>query len=70
MHAILKQARSKASQAELYHLQRKVLPVKFDAEGLSVIKAKQIIQTTGANLLGTVLNRRRHPVPGLLYRRV
>ena len=36
----------------------------------TVTKAKQIIQTTGANLLGTVLNRRRHPVPGILYSRV
>ncbi len=36
----------------------------------AVTKAKQIIQTTGANLLGTVLNRRRHPVPGILYSRV
>ncbi len=36
----------------------------------AVAKAKQIIQATGANLLGTVLNRRRHPVPGFLYSRV
>lgn len=36
----------------------------------AVAKAKQIIQTTGANLLGTVLNRRTHPVPGILYSRV
>jgi capsular exopolysaccharide synthesis family protein len=36
----------------------------------AVAKAKQIIQATGANLLGTVLNRRRHPVPGILYSRV
>ena len=42
MHAILEKARNKVSQAEVYHLQRKVLPVKFDAEGLSVIKVKQI----------------------------
>jgi len=42
MHAILEQARNKVEQAEVYHLQRKVLPVKFDAEGLSVIKAKKI----------------------------
>ncbi|MCK4850475.1 MAG: CpsD/CapB family tyrosine-protein kinase, partial [Phycisphaerae bacterium] len=36
----------------------------------AVTKAKQIIQTTGANLLGTVLNRRRHPLPKILYSRV
>jgi len=42
MHAILEKSRNKVSQAEVYHLQRKVLPVKFDAEGLSVIKVKQI----------------------------
>jgi len=35
----------------------------------AVAKAKQMIQATGANLLGTVLNRRRHPVPGILYSR-
>ena len=42
MHAILEKARNKVGQAEVYHLQRKVLPVRFDAEGLSVIKVKQI----------------------------
>ncbi len=36
----------------------------------AVAKAKQIIQTAGANLLGTVLNRRRHPVPKIIYSRV
>ena len=36
----------------------------------AVAKAKQTIQASGANLLGTVLNRRSHPVPGILYRRV
>ena len=36
----------------------------------AVAKAKQIIQTTSANLLGTVLNRRQHPVPKILYSRV
>jgi len=47
MHAILDKARNKVDQAEVYHLQRRVLPVKFDAEGLSVIKVKQ---TEGAAL--------------------
>ena len=36
----------------------------------AVAKAKQIIQTSHGNLLGTVLNRRRHPVPKILYSRV
>ncbi len=36
----------------------------------TIAKAKQIIQATNANLLGTVLNRRRHPVPKILYSRV
>jgi len=42
MNSILEKARSKVGQAEVYHLQRKVLPVEFDAAGLSVIKVKQI----------------------------
>lgn len=42
MHAILEKARNKVDQAEVYHLRRKVLPVEFDAQGLSVIKTKQI----------------------------
>ena len=36
----------------------------------AIAKAKQTIQASGANLLGTILNRRRHPVPGILYSRV
>lgn len=36
----------------------------------AVAKAKQIIQASQGNLLGTVLNRRRHPVPSILYSRV
>lgn len=35
----------------------------------SVAKAKQILQTGHANLLGTVLNRRSQPVPGVFYGR-
>ena len=35
----------------------------------AVAKAKQIIQSAGANLFGTVLNRRRHPVPKIIYSR-
>lgn len=42
MHVILEKAQNKVGQAEVYHLQRKVLPVKFDADGLSVIKGKKI----------------------------
>ncbi|MCK4570947.1 TldD/PmbA family protein [Candidatus Bipolaricaulota bacterium] len=42
MHSILEKAQNKVDQAEVYHLRRKVLPVKFDAQGLSVIKTKQI----------------------------
>ena len=35
----------------------------------AVAKAKQIIQAANPNLLGTVLNRRQHPVPTILYGR-
>lgn len=42
MHPLLEKARDRVEQAEVYHLQRKVLPVKFDPDGLSVIKTKQI----------------------------
>ncbi len=41
MHEILTRAAEKAEQAEVYHLQRTTVPVKFDAQGLSVIKAKR-----------------------------
>jgi len=42
MHFLLEKTRDKVGQAEVYHLQRKVIPVEFDPEGLSVIKTKQI----------------------------
>jgi len=42
MNAILEEARNKVDQAEVFHLRRRLLPVKFDAEGLSVIKTKHI----------------------------
>jgi PmbA protein len=42
MHVFLEKARDRVEQAEVYHLQRKVLPVQFDPDGLSVIKTKQI----------------------------
>ncbi|MCK5586828.1 TldD/PmbA family protein [Candidatus Bipolaricaulota bacterium] len=42
MNAILEKARQKVDQAEVFHLRRRLLPVEFDAEGLSVIKAKHI----------------------------
>ena len=35
----------------------------------TVAKANHIIRSTGAKLLGAVLNRRRHPVPQILYSR-
>ena len=41
MHEILAQASQKAEQAEVYHLKRKVVPVQFDAQGLSIIKTRQ-----------------------------
>ncbi|MFC2078594.1 TldD/PmbA family protein [Candidatus Bipolaricaulota bacterium] len=41
MHEILTRAAKKCDQAEVYHLQRKIIPVQFDAQGLSVIKTKQ-----------------------------
>lgn len=42
MHPLLEKTRDRIEQAEVYHLQRKVLPVQFDPDGLSVIKTKQI----------------------------
>jgi PmbA protein len=42
MHPLLEKTRDRVEQAEVYHLQRKVLPVQFDPDGLSVIKTKQI----------------------------
>ena len=42
MNAILEKARKNVDQAEVFHLQRELLPVEFDAQGLSVIKAKHI----------------------------
>jgi len=42
MHPLLEKIGNRVDQAEVYHLQRSVLPVAFDPEGLSVIKAKQI----------------------------
>jgi len=41
MHEILTKASMKAEQAEVYHLQRTTIPVRFDAQGLSVIKTKR-----------------------------
>ncbi|MBU1049532.1 TldD/PmbA family protein [Candidatus Bipolaricaulota bacterium] len=41
MHPLLERTRDRVDQADVYHLQRKVLPVVFDPEGLSVIKTKQ-----------------------------
>ena len=35
----------------------------------AVVKAKQVIESSGANFVGTVLNRRRHPVPNIIYNR-
>ena len=35
----------------------------------TVAKAKQIVQTSRGKLVGTVLNRRSHPVPKILYSR-
>lgn len=62
-----------------YYPEAQILAPMFDAVVMvidvgrvpreAVAKAKQIIQATGANLIGTVLNRRRHPVPGILYSR-
>ena len=42
MNAILEKARKNVDQAEVFHLRRKLLPVEFDAQGLSMIKAKHI----------------------------
>ncbi len=41
MNDILKRAAARADRAELYHLQQRSLPVTFDAQGLSVIKARR-----------------------------
>ncbi len=42
MHPLLEKMGDRVDQAEVYHLQRTVLPVAFDPEGLNVIKTKQI----------------------------
>ena len=62
-----------------YYPDAQVLTALFDATVLvldvgrawreTVAKAKQIIQTSRGNLIGTVLNRRSHPVPKIFYGR-
>lgn len=47
-----------------------VLVVDADkAPRQAIAKAKQILQTARGHLLGTVLNRRTHPVPSIFYGR-